>query len=84
MLPETGQHSVAVDKAILFVILIGAMPSITNGTISGVDYVSALLVRAGRGVGTSGPSLYRHVVLPAALPSIVAGLKQGLAFAACR
>jgi len=31
--------------------------------------------------GASGLSLYRHVILPAALPSIVTGLKQGWAFA---
>jgi NitT/TauT family transport system permease protein len=69
------------EQAILFVILIGAVPSIANGVISGVDYVPALLVRAGRNVGASGLSLYRHVVLPAALPGIVTGLKQGWAFA---
>jgi sulfonate transport system permease protein len=57
------------------------VPSIANGVISGVDYVPALLVRAGRNLGASGLSLYRHVVLPAALPSIVSGLKQGWAFA---
>jgi len=69
------------EQAILFVILIGAVPSIANGVIGGVDYVPSLLVRAGRNVGASGLSLYRHVVLPAALPSIVTGLKQGWAFA---
>jgi len=69
------------EQAILFVILIGAVPSIANGVINGVDYVPALLVRAGRNIGASGLSLYRHVVLPAALPNIVSGLKQGWAFA---
>jgi len=69
------------EQAILFVILIGAVPSIANGVITGVDYVPALLVRAGRNIGASGLSLYRHVVLPAALPNIVSGLKQGWAFA---
>jgi len=69
------------EQAILFVILIGAAPSIANGVINGVDYVPSLLVRAGRNIGASGLSLYRHVVLPAALPSIVSGLKQGWAFA---
>ncbi len=69
------------EQAILFVILIGAVPSIANGVIGGVDYVPVLLVRAGRNLGASGLSLYRHVVLPAALPSIVSGLKQGWAFA---
>jgi len=69
------------EQAILFVILIGAVPSIANGVIGGVDYVPELLVRAGRNIGASGLSLYRLVVLPAALPSIVLGLKQGWAFA---
>jgi len=69
------------EQAILFVILIGAAPSIANGVINGVDYVPALLVRAGRNIGATGLSLYRHVILPAALPSIVSGLKQGWAFA---
>lgn len=69
------------ERAILFVILIGAVPSIANGVIGGVDYVPPVLVRAGRNVGASGLALYRHVILPAALPSIVSGLKQGWAFA---
>jgi NitT/TauT family transport system permease protein len=69
------------EQAILFVILIGAVPSVANGVINGVDYVPSLLVRAGRNLGASGLTLYRHVVLPAALPSIVSGLKQGWAFA---
>jgi NitT/TauT family transport system permease protein len=69
------------EQAILFVILIGAVPSIANGVISGVDYVPPLLVRAGRNLGAKGFALYRFVVIPAALPSIVSGLKQGWAFA---
>lgn len=69
------------EQAILFVILIGAVPSVANGVINGVDYVPSLLVRAGRNLGASGLTLYRHVILPAALPSIVSGLKQGWAFA---
>ena len=39
------------EQAILFVILIGAVPSIANGVIGGVDYVPPLLVRAGRNLG---------------------------------
>ena len=41
------------EQAILFVILIGAVPSIANGVISGVDYVPPLLVRAGRNLGAT-------------------------------
>ena len=69
------------EAAIIFVVVLGAAPSIANGLISGVDQVPPLLVRAGRMLGARGPTLFRHVVLPAALPSCVAGLKQGWAFA---
>jgi NitT/TauT family transport system permease protein len=69
------------EGAIQFVIILGAAPSIANGVIAGVDYVPPLLLRAGRNIGATGFSLYRHVIGPASLPAIVAGLKQGWAFA---
>ena len=69
------------EGAIIFVVVLGAAPSIANGLISGVDQVPPLLVRAGRMLGARGPTLFRHVILPAALPSCLAGLKQGWAFA---
>ena len=67
--------------AILFVIVLGAAPSIANGLITGVDYTPPLLLRAGRTMGLSRIAMYRHLILPASLPSFVAGLKQGWAFA---
>ena len=69
------------ESAILFVVVLGAAPAIANGLIAGVDHVPPLLLRAGRVVGARGVALYRHVVLPAALPGFVAGLKQAWAFA---
>src|SRR5437588_807279 len=69
------------ERAILFVVVLGAAPSVANGLISGIDQVPPLLLRAARVIGARGPSLYRHVVLPAALPAFVGGLKQGWAFA---
>jgi NitT/TauT family transport system permease protein len=69
------------ERAILFVLLIGAIPSIANGVVSGIDNVPPLLLRAGRVLGARGYAKYRHVVLPAALPGFVAGMKQGWAFA---
>jgi NitT/TauT family transport system permease protein len=69
------------ETAILFVVVLGAAPAIANGLISGIDHVPPLLLRAGRVLGARGISAYRHVILPAALPSAVAGLKQGWAFA---
>jgi NitT/TauT family transport system permease protein len=69
------------ENAILFVVVLGAAPSIANGVLSGVDYVPALWLRAGRNLGARGAALYRYVIAPAALPAILAGLKQGWAFA---
>jgi NitT/TauT family transport system permease protein len=68
-------------SAILFVIVLGAAPSIANGLIAGVDYTPPLLLRAGKTMGLRGLALYRHLILPASLPTFVAGLKQGWAFA---
>jgi len=67
--------------AILFVIVLGAAPSVANGLIAGVDYTPPLLLRAGKMMGLRRLSLYRHLILPASLPAFVAGLRQGWAFA---
>jgi NitT/TauT family transport system permease protein len=69
------------ESAITFVVILGAAPSIANGVISGLDYVPPLYTRVGRTMGARGVSMYRHVIAPAAWPSILAGLKQGWAFA---
>ena len=69
------------EAAILFVVVLGAAPAIANGLIFGVDHVPPLLVRAGRVLGARRLTLFRSVILPAALPSYVSGLKQGWAFA---
>jgi NitT/TauT family transport system permease protein len=69
------------ESAILFVMVLGAAPSIANGLITGVDYTPPLLLRAGKTMGLRGIALYRHLILPASLPAYVAGLKQGWAFA---
>jgi NitT/TauT family transport system permease protein len=69
------------ESAIMFVVVLGAAPSIANGLINGVDNIPPVLLRAGRVLGARGVSSIRHVVLPAALPSFVGGLKQGWAFA---
>jgi NitT/TauT family transport system permease protein len=69
------------EEAILFVVILGAAPSIANGLIHGIDHIPPVLRRAGRMVGARGFAEYRHVILPAAMPSFVAGLKNGWAFA---
>ncbi len=69
------------ENAMLFVVVLGAAPSIANGVIAGVDHIPPVLLRAGHALGARRLSSLRHVTIPAALPSLVAGLKQGWAFA---
>lgn len=69
------------EQAILFVVVLGAAPSIANGVIAGIDQVPPAFTRLGRVLGAGPIALYRDVVLPAALPSYVSGLNQGWAFA---
>jgi NitT/TauT family transport system permease protein len=68
------------DATIYFVVLMGAVPSIANGMVSGLDQVPPLYLRVGRVLGARGLASARHVLLPAALPGYVGGLRQGWAF----
>lgn len=69
------------ETAILFVTVMGAAPAIANGLITGIDHIPPIYHRAGYVLGARGLTAYRHIVLPAALPSVVGGAKQGWAFA---
>lgn len=69
------------EPAILFVVILGAAPAVANGVISGISQVPVILLRAGRSLGATGLRAYRHVIIPAALPSVMGGLKSGWAFA---
>src|SRR5437588_7840059 len=68
------------DAAIYAVVLLGAVPSIANGLLAGFDQVPPLLDKVGRVLGLGTVGRIRHVLLPAALPGYLAGLKQGWAF----
>ncbi|MEV6298284.1 ABC transporter permease [Actinoplanes sp. NPDC051861] len=68
------------ESAIMFVVIIGAAPSVANGLISGIDYVPRTWLRVGQVLGMRGLAKYRHLILPASLPSFISGLKQGWAF----
>jgi len=69
------------DAAIIFVVVLGAAPSIANGLINGIDNISPVLLRAGKVMGARRFTAFRTVILPAAMPSFIGGLKQGWAFA---
>lgn len=68
-------------SAILFVVVIGAAPSVATGVLAGAGQIPPLQLRAAKNLGLHGFGLYRHVILPASLPMFVGGLRQGWAFA---
>jgi len=68
------------DRAIYWVVLLGAVPSIANGLVSGLDQVPPILPRVGQALGAGRLGGIRYILLPAALPGFLGGLKQGWAF----
>lgn len=68
------------DATVYFVMFMGAIPSIINGLIAGVDQIPPQYRRVGQILGASRWEMALNVVLPAALPGYVGGLKQGWAF----
>jgi len=69
------------ESAIIFVVVMGSLLSVTIATDSGVKNIPPIYLRAGRNMGAKGTDMFLNVVLPAALPSIMMGLKQGWSFA---
>lgn len=69
------------EFSILFIVGMGTLFSVISSTVSGVKNVPPLYLRAGRNMGAHGRVLLWEVVLPAALPSILSGMKQGWSFA---
>lgn len=69
------------EKAILFVVVMGSLLSVTISMETGRKQLPKIYSMAGRNLGARGIRLFWHVTLPASLPYIVTGLKQGWAFA---
>ncbi len=69
------------EKAIQFVVVMGAFFSIVIATDGGIRNIPPIYVRAAKTMGVRGFELYRRVILPAALPSIITGMKLGWSFA---
>jgi NitT/TauT family transport system permease protein len=69
------------QNAILFVVIMGSLLSVTIAMEDGRKQMPKIYGMAGRNLGARGFPLFWHVLLPASLPYIVSGLKQGWAFA---
>jgi NitT/TauT family transport system permease protein len=68
------------NGAILLVVVLGTSPFVARAILSGFDQVQPILIRAGKSLGARRLSLVRHVILPAAFPSVMTALQQGWAF----
>ena len=68
------------EQAVIFTILLGAVGIVTVNTDSGIRDVPPLLVRAARTMGAQGVRYFWFVVVPAAIPKIVDGLRLAWAF----
>src|SRR5437588_9159316 len=69
------------EQAIIFVVVMGALFSITLGVDAGVKNTPPIYLKAARNMGSRGVALSAQVILPAAMPAILNGLKQGWTFA---
>ncbi len=69
------------ESAMLFVVIMGTLWSVILATETGVRNVNPIYVRAASTMGSQGVHMWVHVMLPASLPFIVSGMKQGWAFA---
>jgi NitT/TauT family transport system permease protein len=69
------------DSGILFVVIMSSVFSIMISTYSGIRNIPPIYLRSARNMGAKGISLFRHVMLPAATPSLIVGIRQGWSFA---
>jgi NitT/TauT family transport system permease protein len=69
------------DSGILFVVIMSSVFSIMISTYSGIRNIPPIYLRSASNMGAKGISLFRHVMLPAATPSLIIGVRQGWSFA---
>lgn len=69
------------EGSILFIIVIGSLFSIVMAVDSGIRNINPLHIQAGKNMGAEGLQLFSTIIIPAALPTIITGMKQGWSFA---
>lgn len=69
------------ESSIIYITFLGALFPVILNTVAGVQQTPEVLVRAAQSLGARRMQIFRHVVLPAALPSIATGLSVGMGVA---
>ena len=69
------------ESAVVFVVVMGTLWAVLVAVRESVLNVEPLYVRAAQTMGSGGAHLWTQVILPAALPGVISGMKQGWAFA---
>lgn len=69
------------EDSIIFVIIIGSVFSMSMAVVSGIKNVPPIYKRVADTMGAKGLKTYTTVIIPAALPAIVTGMKQAWSFA---
>ncbi|MGH6790128.1 MAG: ABC transporter permease [Pseudolabrys sp.] len=69
------------ESAMLFVVVMGTVWSVVLATNTGARTIPPIYARAARTMGSEGFDKWTRVILPASLPFVVSGMKQGWAFA---
>ena len=69
------------DFGILFVVVMASVFSVMISTYSAIRNVPPIFIRAATNMGAKGFTLFRYVMIPAATPSLIVGLRQAWSFA---
>jgi NitT/TauT family transport system permease protein len=69
------------DFGILFVVVMASMFSVMISTYGAIRNVPPIYIRASKNMGAHGFALFRHVMIPAATPSLIGGIRQAWSFA---
>jgi NitT/TauT family transport system permease protein len=69
------------DIGILFVVIMSSVFSVMMSAYSGIRNIPTIYLKAARNMGAKGFSLFRHLMIPAATPALIIGMKQAWSFA---
>ena len=69
------------DFGILFVVVMSSVFSVMTSTYGGIRNIPPIYMRAARNMGAGGFTMFRYVMIPAATPSLIMGLRQAWSFA---